>query len=120
MPGINLAQFGPTIIYFIIIIAVFYFILIRPQRKKDKEHKNMVSSLRKGDKIVTIGGFHGKVISAKGDVMTVMLGDNKVKLEKWAIKSVTHVGDDDDLLEEAEEEETSTEAGEEKTDQTEK
>ena len=66
------------IIYFVVIIAVFYFLLIRPQKKKEKE----------GDKITTIGGFHGKVISVKNGVITLQMGENKVKLDSWAVKSV--------------------------------
>ena len=58
------------IIYFVIIIAVFYFLLIRPQKKKEKEAKAMIESIKKGDKIVTIGGFQGKVLSVKNGVIT--------------------------------------------------
>ncbi|MBQ2897410.1 MAG: preprotein translocase subunit YajC [Clostridia bacterium] len=81
------AQYGMWI-YLIFIIAIFYFILIRPQRKKDKEHKNMISSLKKGDQILTIGGFYAKVVSLKDDALTVMLGDTKVKIELGAVKTV--------------------------------
>ena len=79
---------GGMILYFVVIIAVFYFVLIRPQKKKDKEQKNMIASLKKGDKIITIGGFHAKVVSSKNGVITAMIGDNKVKVEDWAVRSV--------------------------------
>jgi len=81
------AQYGMWI-YLVFIIAIFYFILIRPQRKKDKEHKSMISSLKKGDQILTIGGFYAKVVSLKDNTLTVMLGDAKVKIELGAVKAV--------------------------------
>ena len=82
-----LAQYGMWI-YLAFIIAIFYFILIRPQRKKDKEHRQMISSLKKGDQILTIGGFYAKVVALKDNTLTVMLGDNKVKIELGAVKQV--------------------------------
>lgn len=81
------------IIYFVVIIAVFYFLLIRPQKKKEKEAKAMIESIKKGDKIVTIGGFQGKVLSVKNGVITLQMGENKVKLESWAVKEVIKSAD---------------------------
>lgn len=81
------------IIYFVIIIAVFYFLLIRPQKKKEKEAQAMIDSIKKGDKITTIGGFHGKVLSVKNGVITLQMGENKVKLDSWAVKSVDKAAD---------------------------
>lgn len=86
-------SFG-MILYFVVIIAVFYFFLIRPQKKREKEQKNLLNSIKKGDQIITIGGFYGKVVSVKEDVVTIMMGDNKVKLEKAAIKTVTKASND--------------------------
>lgn len=94
-----LAQYGMWI-YLAFIIAIFYFILIRPQRKKDKEHKNMISSLKKGDQILTIGGFYAKVVSLKDDALTVMLGDTKVKIELGAVKAVIKSNDNGELASE--------------------
>ena len=94
------------ILYVVVIIAVFYFVLIRPQKKKDKEQKDMVSALKKGDKIVTIGGFHAKVVSSKNGVITVMLGENKVKIEDWAVRSVEKTDENAASAEETETEET--------------
>jgi len=68
MSGSGLAQFVPLILIFVI----FYFFLIRPQQKKVKEHKLMVSALKRGDEIVTSGGILGKVER--------ILGDDKVDL----------------------------------------
>lgn len=76
------------IVYFAVIIFIFYFLLIRPQKKKEKEAQAMIDALKKGDKITTIGGFHGKVLSVKNGVLTLLIGENKVKLDSWAVKSV--------------------------------
>lgn len=77
-----------TVLYFVVIIAIFYFLLIRPQKKKDKEQKNMIAAIKKGDKIITIGGFHAKVVSSKNGVITALIGETRVKIEDWAVRSV--------------------------------
>ena len=92
---------GGMILYFVVIIAVFYFFMIRPQKKKEKETKNMLNALRKGDQIVTIGGFYGKIVSVKDEVVTIKLGDATVKLEKSAIKTVTKASNYDETLDDA-------------------
>ena len=61
MNGQGIAQFIPLILIFVI----FYFFLIRPNQKKEKERRNMQSSLKRGDKILTIGGLYGAVVKAK-------------------------------------------------------
>ena len=96
-----IAQYGMWI-YLVFIVAIFYFILIRPQKKKDKEHKNMVSSLKKGDTIITIGGFYAKVVSLKDNTLTVMLGDSRVKLEISAVKAVIKTNDNAESVAEEE------------------
>lgn len=63
MEGNAIAQFIPLILIF----AIMYFLLIRPQQKKMKEHQNMVNALRKGDQVVTQGGLIGKVVKVKED-----------------------------------------------------
>ena len=77
-----------TIFPFVLMIVVFYFLLIRPQRKKDKENKQMLASLKVGDNVTTIGGLCGKVISLRDDILTLEVGTDKVKLvfERWAIR----------------------------------
>jgi preprotein translocase subunit YajC len=74
----------------LLMLAVFYFIIIMPQRKRDKKHKAMIAALEKGADIVTIGGIEGKVISVKDDVVTIETGMDRTKLsfKKWAIKEV--------------------------------
>lgn len=58
-------QFISTVVPFVLIIGIFYFFLIRPQNKKQKETEKMINALKKGDKVVTIGGIHGVVSSTK-------------------------------------------------------
>ena len=81
---------GSMLISIVLMIAVFYFLLIRPQKKKEKEAKNMRDSLMVGDDLVTIGGIVGKVIKIKDDEVTIETGSNKTRLtfKKWAINQV--------------------------------
>ncbi|MGN0997888.1 MAG: preprotein translocase subunit YajC [Candidatus Ventricola sp.] len=74
----------------ILIFVVFYFLLIRPQRKKDKEAKQMLDSLKVGDRICTIGGIYGTIVRIKDDVLTVEVGEQKTQLvfARWAIRNV--------------------------------
>jgi len=84
--GTALAQFLPIILIFVI----FYFLLIRPQQKKMKEHRAMVEALRRGDQIVTAGGIVGKVSKVQEDGMVeVEIADGvKVKVVKHTITTV--------------------------------
>ena len=68
------------IIYMLLIFAVFWFLLIRPQTKKQKEHQAMVASLKKGDKVITNGGIYGSVVGVSDRVIVLRVSDN-VKLE---------------------------------------
>ena len=79
----------PTIIMIVGMIAVFYFMIIRPQKKKDKADRQLRASLQPGDTIVTIGGFTGRVLSIKDDDVTFETGAAKTRLtiKKWAIQS---------------------------------
>lgn len=81
---------------FIIIIAfalIFYFIIWRPQSKRQKEHRDLVSSLNKGDEIVTSGGILGKIVKVEEQYLVVELGDKmEVKLQKGAVISALPKG----------------------------
>ncbi|WP_409227392.1 preprotein translocase subunit YajC [Gudongella sp. SC589] len=72
------------------LLVIFYFFAIRPQKKKEKEIKEMRSGLRVGDEVVTIGGIYGKIVKAKEDVLTLESGSAKTRLEvtRWAVGSV--------------------------------
>ena len=88
---------GATFIYYavqflpmILIIVVFWFFLIRPQRKKDKEAQEMLNSLKVGDRVCTIGGIYGTIVRIKDDVLTVEVGEAKTQMvfARWAIKNI--------------------------------
>ncbi len=74
-------------------VAIFYFILIRPQRKKDKQAKQLIESIKVGDQVVTIGGIIGKIIQLKDDTMLIETGSindkSTIKLSRGALKEVT-------------------------------
>ncbi len=75
-------SFAPIIVLF----AIFYFLMIRPQQKRAKAHKEMLSKTAKGDFVVTTGGLHGRVFGVSENVVTVEIADNvRVKVEKSAI-----------------------------------
>ena len=95
--GSNLTMMLANLAPFILMIVVFYFLLIRPQRKKDKESKQMLANLAVGDNITTIGGVCGKITAIRDDVLTVEVGSDKVKLvfERWAIRDVDRPISDD-------------------------
>jgi len=70
----------------LLIMVVFYFFLIRPQMKKQKEMKNFRESLKKGDRIITAGGIYGKINNISGNIVTVDVGNNVLlKVDKSGI-----------------------------------
>ena len=75
-----------TIIMMVLIIGVFYFFFIRPQQKKAKEAVKMRDSLKKGDKIVTVGGIHGKIIEIADAAFVIEVeGQGRLKINKDAV-----------------------------------
>ena len=95
-----------TIVWLVIMVALFYFLLLRPQKKKEKADRQLRASLQAGDKIVTIGGFTGRVLSVKDDEVTFETGAAKTRLtvKKWAIQ--TREGPETEAVEESTAEET--------------
>ena len=88
---------GATFVYYaiqflpmILIFVVFWFFLIRPQRKKDKEVKNMLANLKVGDRITTIGGFYATIAGIKDDIITITFGPDSTKamIARWAVRSL--------------------------------
>lgn len=78
-----------TLLPFGVIILIFYFLIIRPQKKKDKETKNMLASMKKGDKVVSIGGIHGTVAIVKETTVVVKVDDNtRMEFSKNAISAI--------------------------------
>ena len=78
-----------NIIFIGLIFVIFYFFLIRPQQKKQKEREKLLSSVKKGDKIVTVGGLHGTVVGLEDKQILVQVADNvKLKFEKTSVSTV--------------------------------
>ena len=96
-------QFIPLIL----ILGVFWFLIIRPQQKKQKEHQRMVDSLRKGDKVVTNGGIFGTIVKVGDDRLTLEIASKiQIQLERHQVSRMdkkTGVNKDDDDGEEKEE-----------------
>ena len=80
----------------IAIIAIFYFLIIRPQNKKQKETQKMLSALKKGDKIVTIGGIHGTIQTVRENTVIIRVDENtKLEFSRSAISSVVSQAKED-------------------------
>lgn len=88
--GATFIAYAVQLLPMILIFVVFYFVLIRPQRKKDKEAKAMLDNLKVGDRICTIGGIYGTIVKIKDDVLTIEVGEQKTQLvfARWAIRNV--------------------------------
>jgi preprotein translocase subunit YajC len=85
-----------SLIPLVLIFVIFYFLLIRPQQKKAKEHKAMIESLKKGDKIVTSGGIYGVIEAVGANTVTVKVGENvRVKFGKAYVAAVRATAEED-------------------------
>ncbi len=84
----------------ILLLGVFYFLLIRPQQKKDKQVKEMLNNLKVGDRICTIGGIYGAIKQIKDDTITLAVGnqDMTMVVARWAIRSVEEVTIENDAV----------------------
>ncbi|MBR2055204.1 MAG: preprotein translocase subunit YajC [Clostridia bacterium] len=90
----GLIQFFPLILMGV----VFYFFLIRPQRKKDKKVKEMLAALKPGDRVTTIGGIYGTIVSVKDETITLSIGSQRTEMvvTRWAIRQVEEVSVEND------------------------
>ncbi|ALS27020.1 preprotein translocase subunit YajC [Paenibacillus cisolokensis] len=87
--GAGSGGFLGLILPFVLMFAVFYFLLIRPQQKKQKQRNLMLSQLKKGDKITTIGGMHGTIVELTDDTVVLRVNDaTKITFERSAVNSV--------------------------------
>jgi len=78
-----------TLVMFGLIIGIFYFLILRPQQKRQKEKQRMLEALKKGDKIVTAGGMHGTVVGLDEKTVLLQVSDNaKMKFERSAIATI--------------------------------
>lgn len=87
-----------TLLPMVLLFAVFYFVLIRPQRKKDKKVKSMLSNLKVGDRVCTIGGIYGTIVGIKDETMTISVGqsDTKLIVARWGIRNVEEISVEND------------------------
>lgn len=89
-------QLVTMLVTFGLIIVVFYFLVIRPQNKKKKDAAKMLEAMKRGDRVVTIGGMHGSVDSVKDNEVVLKVDDNvKIKFSKSAISQVVERGSGD-------------------------
>lgn len=85
--GGGLGAFLPLILMF----AIFYFLLIRPQQKKAKQHKQLLSALKKGDRVISSGGLHGTVTGLTDDLVTIEIAPKvRVKVSRGSIAGITN------------------------------
>jgi preprotein translocase subunit YajC len=86
----NYLQIG----FIVLIFVVMYLLMIRPQRKREKQINEMRAALKAGDSITTIGGIKGKIVSVKDDSLILQIGSDKLKIEimRWAISKIDEGG----------------------------
>lgn len=97
----SIAALATTFLPLILIFVVFWFMLIRPQRKKDKQVKEMLNNLKAGDRICTIGGIYGTITGIKDDTITLSVGKDNLTMvvARWAIRSVEEITIENDAQE---------------------
>ncbi|MER1992733.1 MAG: preprotein translocase subunit YajC [Eubacteriales bacterium] len=99
--GSTIAALATTFLPLVLIFVVFWFMLIRPQRKKDKQVKEMLNNLKAGDRICTIGGIYGTIVGIKDDTVTLSVGRDNLTMvvARWGIRSVEEITIENDAQE---------------------
>ena len=83
-----------TLIMFALIIGIFYFLILRPQQKRQKERQKLLDSVKKGDKVVTAGGMHGTVAGLDEKSLLIQVADNiKLKFDRSAVSTIVREGE---------------------------
>ncbi len=96
--GFNMGSILPMLL---VMIIVMYFFMIRPEQKKQKQKRDMLGGMQKGDKAVTIGGIHGTIAGVKDDSIMLRIADNtNIKMSKSAIASITNKDEKKTIAEE--------------------
>lgn len=90
MPILQAGRFPPSVIlFYVLLLVVFYLLLIRPQRVQQRQRREMLAKLKKGDRVVTLGGLHATIQDLDDDVLTLELAPNlRVKADRGAVSSV--------------------------------
>jgi preprotein translocase subunit YajC len=87
-PNFGMMQLIP----FVFIFFVFYFLIIRPQQKKQKEHQELIQNLKKNDEVVTVGGLHGTIVNVKEKTFVIRVDENvKIEIDKSSVSYVKKV-----------------------------
>ena len=82
-----------TFLPIILIFVIFYFLLIRPQQKRQREHQNMLERISKGDRVVTSGGMYGTVVGVKDNIVVLRIADDvKVEFAKSSVSGIVSKG----------------------------
>lgn len=91
--GMQALSLVVSLLPMVLIFVVFYFFLIRPQRKKDKQVKEMLNNLKTGDRVCTIGGIYGTIVGIKDDTVSLSVGKSDVHMvvARWGIRSVEDI-----------------------------
>ena len=99
--GNTVAALVTTFLPLVLIFVVFWFMLIQPQRKKDKAVKEMLNNLKAGDRVCTIGGIYGTIVGLKDDTVTLSVGKDNLSMvvARWGIRSVEEVTIENDAQE---------------------
>ena len=94
----GIAEIATMLIPLVLMFVVFYFLLIRPQRKKDKKVKDMLAALKPGDRVCTIGGIYGTITNIKDDTIELAVGKDETKLifARWGIRNVEEIAIEND------------------------
>jgi len=88
MPGSQAPTFV-SLVPFILIMVVFYFLIIRPQQTQQKKHRELISRLKKNDEVITSGGIHGTIVNVKERTFILRIDENvRIEVDKTAISSV--------------------------------
>jgi preprotein translocase subunit YajC len=83
-----------SLLPFVLIILVFYFLILRPQQKRQKDREKLLAGVQKGDKVITSGGIHGTVEGIEDNTILVKIADNvKVKMDKGSISTIVGLTD---------------------------
>ena len=88
-PGQQAPPFWTSLVPLVLLIVVFYFALIRPQQKKQKDHAQLLKGVSPGDKIVTTGGIVGVIVSVKEKTISIRSADAKFEITKAAVAEIT-------------------------------
>ncbi len=83
-----------TLLMFALIIGIFYFMILRPQQKRQKEREKMLGAVKKGDKVITAGGLHGSIAGMDDKTVLIQVADNvKLKFDRSAVASIIREGE---------------------------